>query len=71
MLEAQGKTPHVCSYVFGDRDTVTSDLLYESMADREKDIADFDYDQPEWIAFVERFPDLAETGMTSELLRLH
>lgn len=71
MLEAQGKSPHVCSYVFGDRDIVTSDLQYETMADREKDVADFDYDQPEWIAFVEKYPDLAETGMTSELLRLH
>jgi hypothetical protein len=71
MLEAQGKTPRVCSYVFGDRETVTSDLQYETMADREQDIADFDYDQPEWIAWVEKYPDLAETGITCELLRLH
>lgn len=71
MLEAQGKTPRVCSYVFGDRDIVMSDLHYETMADREKDMAGLDYDQPEWIAFVEKYPDLAETGMTSELLRLH
>jgi hypothetical protein len=25
-LETQGKAPHVCPYVFGDRDVVTSDL---------------------------------------------
>jgi hypothetical protein len=50
---------------------VTSDLHYETMADREQDIAEFDYDQPEWIMFVEKYPGLAETGMTSELLRLH
>ena len=71
MLEAQGKTPRVCTYVFGDRDIVTSDLHYETLADREKDVADFDYNQPEWIAFVAKYPDLAETGMTCELLQMH
>jgi hypothetical protein len=71
MLEAWGKTSRVCTYVFGDRDIVTSDLHYETMADREMDVADSDYDQPAWIAFVAKYPDLAETGMTSELLQVH
>jgi hypothetical protein len=70
MLEAWGKTPRVCTYVFGDRDIVTSDLYYETMADRERDVAEVDYDQPGWIAFVAKYPDLAETGMTS-LLQVH
>jgi hypothetical protein len=70
MLETQGKTPRVCSYVFGDRDTVTSGLHYGTMADREQDIADFNHDRSEGTKLVEKHPDLAETGMTSELLLL-
>ena len=71
LLVAQGKTPPICTYVFGDRDIVTSDLHYETMADREQDIAGFDYHLPEFVAFVETYPHLIETGMTSQLLQVH
>jgi hypothetical protein len=71
LVEAMGHTPRVCSYLFGDADIVTSELEFQSLADREQSVIDFDYSLPEWAAFVERYPDLAETGMTRELLRVH
>jgi hypothetical protein len=71
LVEAMGHTPRVCSYLFGDADIVTSDLEFETLADREQSVVDFDFSLPEWAAFVEKYPDLAETGMTRELLRVH
>jgi hypothetical protein len=50
---------------------VTSDLEFGSVVDREQAIADLDYTLPEWVKFIEKYPDLAETGMTRELLRVH
>jgi hypothetical protein len=71
LVEAMGHTPRVCSYLFGDAGIVTSDLEFGSVVDREQAIADLDYTLPEWVKFIEKYPDLAETGMTRELLRVH
>ena len=71
LVEAMGHTPRVCSCMFGPADTVTSELEFETMEDREKSVNDFDLSMPEYVAYVEKYPELAETGMTRELLRLH
>jgi hypothetical protein len=69
-VEAWGFTPRVCSHLFGDADIVTSDLEFETHADREAFMAGFDDSQPEYVEFLKRYPDLAETGMTRDLLRV-
>ena len=70
-VEGLGKTPRICSYMFGPKDVVTSDLEFETMDDRQKYWADLDRNQADFVEWIKKYPDLAEIGMTAELLRVH
>ncbi len=70
-VEALGFTPRVCSYRFGAMDTVSSDLEFETLQDREKWWDNHDTSLPVWVEWYEKYPDLIEPGRTCELLFVH
>ena len=70
-VEEAGLTPRICSYVFGPTDTVTSDLEYETIEDWVKRRNDWDRSQPAFAEFLKKYPDLAEIGMTTEVLQVY
>jgi hypothetical protein len=71
MIEEAGLTPRVCSHMFGPRDTVSSELEFETIEDWRAWWGDVDWSKPAVTEFEARYPDLAEIGMTAELLRIH
>jgi hypothetical protein len=68
---ALGIRSRIYTFVFGDADTVIADLEFETIEEESRFWRDLDYSLPEFVAYWERFPDLVETGVTKELLRLH
>jgi len=64
-----GLTPRVCSYRHGPRDTVTSDLEFETEEDRQE--FPFDYSRPKAAEWVKKLTDLIVPGTTNEVLQVY
>ena len=69
VVEEQGLTPRVCSYVFGPYDVVTSDLEFETEEDQQK--YHTDWSKPKTAEWAKKHAELTESGTTVELLRVH
>jgi hypothetical protein len=70
-VERNGFTPRVSSVVYGAWDTVSSDLEFETIEDRQKFWEAFDWSQPEVAEFLKTLQNLIESETTCELLRLY
>jgi len=71
MVEKAGWTTRTCTFMFGPSDIVILDLEFETEEDRQKFWASIDWSLPEMTEFVKKYADLAESGATHELLRVH
>ena len=70
LVEEQGLTPRVCTYVDGPEDIVTSDYEFETMEDMDKFWNDVDPSGPVFVEAHEKVPDLIESRC-KESLRVH
>lgn len=71
LVEALGFTPRICTYRFGAIDKISSDLEFESFLDREEWWEGFDPNLAEYVVWIEKELELAEPGLTCELLIVH
>jgi hypothetical protein len=71
MVEKAGWTTRICTFMFGPMDIVIHDLEFETEEDRQKYWTSIDWSLPEITEFKKKYADLAESGATHELLRVH
>ena len=70
-VEAAGLTPRVCSYLYGPKDIVTSDLEFETIQDIQKFWDNFDSKSPAHVSLHEKQHDLGVSYVNKELLNLN
>ena len=70
LVEEQGLTPRVCTYVDGPQDIVTSYLEFETEEARQKWMDSRDPSGPVFVEAHEKVPDLIES-YSKELLQVH
>jgi len=69
-VEHNGVTGRVTTFKFGDQDTVSLDIEFETEEDRVKFWAEFDWSEPGNAQVLSKANDLRKS-LTVELLRVH